>query len=166
MQTARLSLFLLGGLGVALGLAIFMGAPLLVRLVLGPAFQGSVPVLRVFSLWIPLIALSTVVIFQLLLPNHLDNRFNFVNFTAALVGIGVSLVLAPRFKAVGIAWSAVASQLYTLIAFSVVVGRARLNPFARASHKPAYSARAAILVPVLAPGGGTSARSRENEDMH
>jgi PST family polysaccharide transporter len=164
MQTVRLSLFLLGGLGLALGMAIFIGAPLLVRLVLGPAFQGSVPVLRVFSLWIPLIALSTVVVFQLLLPNHLDNRFNFVNFTAVLLGIVVSLLLTPRFKAVGIAWSAVAAQLYTLIAFSVVAGRAGLNPLARASHVSAHSPRAAVLVPALAPGDGTSAGSRENDE--
>jgi polysaccharide transporter, PST family len=70
LKTVRLSLFFLGGLGLIFGLAIFFGAPLLVHLVLGPAFRNSVSVLRVFSLWIPLIALCTVMIFQLLLPNH------------------------------------------------------------------------------------------------
>jgi hypothetical protein len=30
---------------------------------------------------------------------------------------------------VGIAWAAVASQVYTLIAFSVILTRAGLNPF-------------------------------------
>jgi O-antigen/teichoic acid export membrane protein len=165
MKTVRLSLLLLGGLGLALGLAIFMAAPLLVHLVLGAAYQGSVPVLRVFSIWIPAVALSTVIIFQLLLPNHLDNRFNFVNSTAVLISIVVSLLLAPRFKAVGIAWSAVAAELYAVIAFSVVAGRAGLNPFARASHVSAHTPPGVILVPVSAPGGGTKARSRENEDM-
>ena len=43
MKTVRLSLLFLGGLGLVLGLAIFLGAPLLVHLVLGPAFQDSVP---------------------------------------------------------------------------------------------------------------------------
>jgi PST family polysaccharide transporter len=117
-----------------------MGAPLLVHLILGPAFRDSVPVLRVFALWIPLIALCTVMIFQLLLPNQLDNQFNFVNFTAGLLGIVAALLLAPRFRAVGIAWSAVTAQLYTLIAFSVVLGRAGLNPFAHAA-KPSARAR-------------------------
>jgi PST family polysaccharide transporter len=131
IKTVRLSLLLLGGLGLGFGLALFLGAPLLVHVVLGSAFKNSVPVLRVFSLWIPLIALCTVMIFQLLLPNHLDNQFNFVNVTAALLGIISTLLLAHRYKALGVAWSAVAVQLYTLVAFSLVAWRAGLNPFAR-----------------------------------
>jgi PST family polysaccharide transporter len=133
IKTVRLSLLFLGGLGLVFGLTIFLGAPLLVHLVLGPAFKNSVPVLRVFSLWIPLIALCTVMIFQLLLPNHLDKQFNFVNLTAALLGIVSTLLLAPRYRALGVAWSAVAVQLYTLLAFCLVAWRAGLNPFARAT---------------------------------
>jgi PST family polysaccharide transporter len=120
MRTVRLSLLFLGALGLVFGLAIFLGAPLLVRLVLGPAFMESVPVLQVFALWIPLIALCTVMIFQLLLPNQLDKQFNLVNLSAALLGIISTLLLAPRHKALGVAWSAVAVQLYILLAFSVV----------------------------------------------
>jgi PST family polysaccharide transporter len=120
MRTVRLSLLFLGALGLVFGLAIFLGAPLLVRLVLGPAFMESVPVLQVFALWIPLIALCTVMIFQLLLPNQLDKQFNLVNLSAALLDIISTLLLAPRHKALGVAWSAVAVQLYILLAFSVV----------------------------------------------
>jgi PST family polysaccharide transporter len=131
MKTVRLSLFFLGGLGLVFGLAIFLGAPLLVRLALGPGFENSVSVLRVFAFWIPLIALSTVLIFQVLLPNHLDNQFNLATFTSALVSIGAAVLLAPSFGAVGVAWSAVIAQLYTLIAYSILAWRAGLNPFAR-----------------------------------
>ena len=153
MKTVRLSLLFLGALGLIFGLAIFFGAPLLVHLVLGQAFQNSVPVLRVFALWIPLVALSTVIIFQLLLPNQLDKQFNIVNFTSGLIGIGAAFLLAPRFSAVGIAWSAVIVQIYTLVAFSVVLERAGLNPFAPAA--PAVSPRFATHAPILATAGGT-----------
>jgi hypothetical protein len=44
IKTVRLSLLLLGGLGLGFGLALFLGAPLLVHLALGPAFKNSVPV--------------------------------------------------------------------------------------------------------------------------
>jgi PST family polysaccharide transporter len=145
LKTVRLSLFFLGGLGLIFGLAIFFGAPLLVHLVLGPAFRNSVPVLRVFSLWIPLIALCTVMIFQLLLPNHLDRQFNFVNVTAALLGIVSTLLLAPRYNALGVAWSAVAVQLYTLLAFSLVAWRAGLNPFARVANLSGRSEPEALV---------------------
>jgi O-antigen/teichoic acid export membrane protein len=119
---------------VLFGLAIFLGAPLLVHLVLGHAFADSVPVLRVFALWIPLIAVCTVIIFQLLLPNHLDNQFNLVNVTAGFIGIGVAFLLAPKFGAVGIAWSAVVAQLCTLIAFtSRIESLCSGRPFRRSS---------------------------------
>jgi PST family polysaccharide transporter len=154
LKTVRLSLLFLGGLGTFLGLGVFFGAPLLVHLILGPAFQEAVPVLRVFSLWIPLIALTTVIIFQLLLPNHLDNQFNFVNVTAGLLGIGAALLLAPRFGAIGIAWAAVSAQTYTLAAFAFLLWRAGLNPFAPAAPGAARPPRSAKLVPSLASSGG------------
>jgi len=113
---------------------MFLGAPLLVHFVLGHAFQHSVPVLRVFALWIPLTALVTLITFQLLLPNQLDNSFNFVNFTSALVGIGAAVLLAPKYSAMGIAWSAVISQAYTVLAFCVVLARAGLNPWRAVGH--------------------------------
>jgi hypothetical protein len=122
-------LFFLGALGVLFGAAVFLGAPLLVQLALGPDFHGAVPVLRVFSLWIPLTGLCTVVTFQLILPSQLDNQFNIVNFTAALVIILAALLLGPRHGAIGIAWSAVIGQIYTLLAFAVILWRAGLNPF-------------------------------------
>ena len=127
---------------------------MLVQLALGPAFQEAVPVLRVFSLWIPLIALTTVIIFQLLLPNHLDNQFNFVNVTAGLLGIGAALLLAPRFGAIGIAWAAVSAQMYTLAAFSLILWRAGLNPFAPAAPAVVRPPRSAKFVPSLASAGG------------
>jgi PST family polysaccharide transporter len=154
LKTVRLSLLFLGGLGALFGMVIFLEAPLLVHLVLGPAFQEAVPVLRVFSLWIPLIALTTVIIFQLLLPNHLDNQFNFVNATAGVLGIGAALLLAPRFGAMGIAWAAISAQVYTLAAFSVILWRAGLNPFAPVAPAAAYPPRSSNLVPSLASAGG------------
>ena len=163
MSTVRLSTLLLGGLGLAFGLAIFISAPLLVHFVLGPAFQHSVPVLRVFALWIPLSALCTVITFQLLLPNQLDKQFNIVNVTTALVGTAAALLLAPRFSAVGIAWAAVISQLYTLIAFAIVLGRAGLNPFAR--RTAVCSPLSARLIPALAAAKATGATSRTTDDV-
>ncbi len=96
MKTVKYSLLLLGGLGMVFGLAIYLLAPLLVHFVLGPRFGDSVPVLRVFSLWIPMIALTTVMIFQLLLPNQLDNQFNFVNYSAGGLGIVVAFAACSQ----------------------------------------------------------------------
>jgi polysaccharide transporter, PST family len=143
-KTVRLSVLFLGALGLILGVAVFFGAPLLVRVALGPQFPQAVPVLQVFAFWIPLIALTTVITFQILLPNQLDSQFNVVNLTTVVVGTGAAFLLAPEWKAVGIAWATVIAQLYTLVAFCYIVWRAGLNPFAaRRSNK-------AVLVPFMA----------------
>lgn len=130
LRTVRLSFVFLGALGLLFGLMIFFGAPLLVRFVLGPAFQDTIPALRVFAIWVPLCAVTTVATFQLLLPNKLDKQFNIVNFSAVFLNTLSALFLAPRYGAVGIAGSSVIAQSYTLVAFAIVLSRAGLNPFA------------------------------------
>jgi PST family polysaccharide transporter len=155
MKTVRLSMLFLGSLGAIFGLTLFLTAPFLVHFVLGTAFQDAVPVLRVFALWMPLIALTTVITFQLLLPNQLDSQFNVVNFTAGAVGIVAAFLLAPRFRAVGIAWSTVLAQLYTLVAFLTVAIRAGLNPFRISTAPAARAPRPAILSHV--PGASRQA---------
>src|ERR1700761_8988534 len=60
-KTVRLSVLFLGALGLILGVAIYFGAPLLVRVALGPQFPLAVPVLQAFAFWIPLVALTTVI---------------------------------------------------------------------------------------------------------
>jgi polysaccharide transporter, PST family len=149
-KTVRLSLLFLGGIGLAFGAVVFFGSPLFVRFVLGPAFAQSVPVLRIFAFWIPMIALSTVIIFQVLLPNHLDNSFNFVNITSSLLGIGVAAVLVRSIGAVGLAWAAVIGQSYTLAAYFVIMTRAGLNPFVMPSRAILRSNRTRKVTPVLA----------------
>lgn len=151
MRTVRLSLLFLGGLGCIFGVAIYLGAPMFVQLVLGPQFKGSVLVLRVFAFWMPLVALSTVMTFQLLLPNQLDKQFNFVNFGAGIVGILAALVLAPNFGAAGIAWSTVIVEAYTLTAYFIVSIRAGFNPFFAAERPWVRLSPLAMELPAFAP---------------
>jgi polysaccharide transporter, PST family len=146
MKTVRSSILFLTGLGLLFGGLLFVATPLLVRLVLGPAFHDSIATLRVFAFWIPLVALGTVLTFQLVLPNRLDRQFNFVVISQGLVNIGVAFVLGTRFAAVGIAWSAVIAQLYSVIAFMFILSRANLNPFAR-GRQPRHRG---IVVPLPA----------------
>jgi PST family polysaccharide transporter len=134
LRTVRLSFVFLGALGLLFGMMIFFGAPLLVRFILGPAFKDTIPALRVFAMWVPLCAVTTVATFQLLLPNKLDKQFNIVNFSAVFLNTLSALFLAPRYGAVGIAGSSVIAQSYTLVAFAIVLSRAGLNPFASTAN--------------------------------
>ncbi|HKB33786.1 MAG TPA: flippase [Candidatus Dormibacteraeota bacterium] len=113
-QLARKSLFIVGGTGCAMGLTIFFGAPILVRLVLGPGFDSAVLVLRILALLPPLIAVSNVLGIQWMLALGLDRLVNAVVISACVLNVVLAIVLAPRYLEVGMAVAVVASE--TLVA--------------------------------------------------
>lgn len=106
-RLVRLSLMLVGGLGVGLGLIIALGAPVLVRLLLGPGYEPAVPILRTLSLLLPIIALGTVLGIQWALPMGFDRPFYSLVLGAGLLNVVLALLLAPRFGAEGMAISVV-----------------------------------------------------------
>jgi PST family polysaccharide transporter len=162
MKTVRLSLLSLGSIGVLFGAIIYFAAPFMVRVVLGADYTNAIPPLQVFAVWIPLTALVTVLTFQVLLPNQLDTPFNIVNMSAGIVGIVSAVALAPHFQAVGIAWSTVIAQVYTVAAFYVILVRAGLNPLRpriKPTPRPVQPARLSTVLgsataPAMASAGG------------
>jgi PST family polysaccharide transporter len=113
-QLARKSLFIVGGAGCAMGVTIFLGAPILVRLVLGPGFESAVLVLRILALLPPLIALSNVLGIQWMLALGLDRLVNVVVISACVLNVVLAILLVPRYLEVGMAVAVVASE--TLVA--------------------------------------------------
>lgn len=114
-QLLRLSLFLTGGLGVAMGVCTFLAAPWLVQVLLGPGYQAAVPVLRAFSALPPIVAVGTVLGMQWALPAGHDRAFFRYVLTAGVLNLGMAVLLAPRFGALGMAAS-------VLLADAVVAG--------------------------------------------
>jgi PST family polysaccharide transporter len=149
-QLARTSLFLVGAAGCVMGLLIFLGAPLLVRLLLGPGFENAVVVLRILALLPPLVALSNVLGIQWMLALRLDRLVNTVVISACALNVSLALILVPRYLHVGMAIAVVASE--ALVAFGlyaalrirhldplVIAARAKADPAptpARASVQP------------------------------
>ena len=130
-RVVRRSFWMLGALGAAMGLTLFLAAPLLVHIALGPTFAAAVPTVRVFGVLIPIATLCTVIGFQWMLPLGLDRQFNLVVLTSGVINVVLGILLASRLGVVGMALSVTASQVYTLLAFFVVLHREQLNPFGR-----------------------------------
>lgn len=103
----RLSLVLVCGLGTVLGLAAAVGAPLLVRVILGEGYEAAVPVLRVLALLLPIISLGTVLGIHWALPMGFDRPFYRLVIAAGALNILLAFLLAPRFGALGMAISVV-----------------------------------------------------------
>jgi hypothetical protein len=73
-------------------------------------------------------------------------------------------LLGPRYGAIGIAWSAVVGQMYTLLAFAVVLWRAGLNPLS-SSMVTAVRQRSLELAPIPARATGIQREATQIEDL-
>ena len=101
----------IGGLGVAMGAAALVGAPLLVHVLLGPGYEAAVPVLRLLGALPALVAINTVLGLYWALPFGYERDFLVSIVAAGLTNVALALVLVPRWGAAGMAASAIAAEL-------------------------------------------------------
>jgi len=149
-RLARTSLLFVGTAGLLMGVFIFVGAPTLVRIVLGPGFESSIVVLRILALLPPLIALSNVFGIQWMLALGLDRMVNAIVFAACLLNIALAILLVPHYLHVGMAVAVVASE--SLVAFG-------LYGILKARHlDPLVIARAATIQETRRATSGAAAQ--------
>lgn len=107
-------LLLVGGAGLVLCLAAGFGAPLWVRVLLGPEFGPAVPVLRVLAL-LPLVTGFNLVLGILwLLPLGRDRIFNTVVIGGTVLNLLLIVVLVPRYGPLGMAGAIVLAEVAVL----------------------------------------------------
>jgi PST family polysaccharide transporter len=134
-RTARLSLFMTLGCGILLGVILLVGAPVLVRMLLGPRFEHAVPVLRLLSLLPPVIAASNVLGIQWMLPLRLDKQFNWIIVCAGVANIALGLILVPRYGHMGMACSVDVAEFAVAAAIFVLLRSRRLDPWSENVQK-------------------------------
>jgi Membrane protein involved in the export of O-antigen and teichoic acid len=115
----------------AVALIMFFAAPVVVQIVLGSEYEGSISVLRVLVALLPINATINVWGYQWLVPLGYERSLAIVYLAAMLVNLTAAFLTVPLFGAVGMAWSVIVAEMIVLI--SVVIG-ARLCPAGRASR--------------------------------
>lgn len=120
------SLLVVGGLGVVMGIGAFVAAPWLVHLLLGPEYKQAIPVLRILALLPPIIAFGTVLGIQWALPLGLDRQFCILVLTAGALNIALALVLTPFFGALGMASSVVLAETLVAVGLLLLARRERI----------------------------------------
>jgi len=130
---ARVGLMLLTGVGLILGTALALAAPLVVRIILGPGYEASVPVLRGLALLVPLSGASSALALQWLFPVGLERRVTAVILIAGFVNVGLAVLLAPRLAQMGMVWAVLAAELFILVALALC---ARHRSVRHAEHTP------------------------------
>ena len=129
-RLARISFAVMGGGGAVISLCACLGAPLLIRLILGSGYEPAVPILRILAALPILIALSNVLGIQWMLPLGLDRAFNFIIVAAGGVNLLLGLILAPRFAGLGMAASVVMAEVLVTVGIFAYLLLRGPNPFA------------------------------------
>lgn len=130
---ARLSLVVTGLAGLGLCILTFFAAPLITRVVLGPGYGPAIPVMRVLSLLLPPIAVSTVLGIQWMLPLGMDAVYNKIIISAGFLNLTLALCWASRWQQMGMACAVVVSEYVVTIAICVVLVRRKISPFTEPS---------------------------------
>lgn len=114
-RLARRTLAVASGLAAVVAALLAFAAPEVVRVLLGPGYHDAVPALRIMTLLLPLIAASTVIGTQVMLPAGMDRQFTGIAIAAGVINVSVALALAPTLHHVGMAWAVVASEAGVLL---------------------------------------------------
>lgn len=108
------SLYLIGAVGVCVLSA------LLFRVIFGPSFADGAPVLTVLAFVMPVAALNTIIVNQLMVALRLDQKIAHVVLTGALVSLVSAFFLSRSFGGVGMAASRLLSELFILTLAAVM----------------------------------------------
>jgi PST family polysaccharide transporter len=101
---------------VGLGLSglIFLLAPFLVQVMLGPGYEEVTPLLKVMAFFLLFSALSSFLGFQVLLPLGREQGLLWGTLLGVCWNIGVGWYAAMRWGAHGLAWTLVAGEAWVL----------------------------------------------------
>jgi PST family polysaccharide transporter len=110
------SLLVTGGLGLVIGATAFIAAPLLVEILLGPGYEGAVPLLRILAILPPLVAVDTVLGLHWAVPHGHDRPFLTTMLIAGTLNLALAIALIPRFGAEGVSAAVVLAELGGMMA--------------------------------------------------
>jgi polysaccharide transporter, PST family len=110
------SLIVTGGLGLLIGATAFLAAPLLVQLLLGPGYEGAIPLMRILAILPPLVAVDTVLGLHWAVPHGHDRPFLATMLIAGTLNLALAIALIPRFGAEGVSAAVVLAEFGGMLA--------------------------------------------------
>ncbi|MDQ6664686.1 MAG: flippase [Acidobacteriota bacterium] len=120
---ARLGAVVMGLGGLFTGGLLYLAAPVLIRILMGHAFDPAVQVLRILSVLPFLLSFTYSIGLQWLWPLGRDGVVNRIILMAGVLNVCLAFLLARRFMHLGMAWSVVASETFVCVCLVTIVVR-------------------------------------------
>lgn len=105
----------IGLFGGVLGAGALIGAPVLVRVLLGPGYEDAIPVMRMLAPLPPLVAVNTVLGLYWAIPFGRERAFLATVAAAAAVSLGLVYLLVPLNGASGMCAAVIAAEFVVML---------------------------------------------------
>lgn len=139
-----------GVLPIFVGVGVF--APLLVKLLLGHSYAGTVPLLRILCIAGALTVLNNF-LGSLMIAFHKTKPLFLQNTAAIAVNVAGNLIFVPRYGVLASAWLTVACEVLVCVAELCVIGReVSLRACLAGSLRPGVAVLGAAAVAVALDG--------------
>lgn len=119
----RLAFFGIAGMGVLMAVVAWVMAPWGVRLIFGPGYEATVPILRSLALVMPCVAVVQVLTGQVLIPHHKDVSASVIQLVGTALTLGLILGWGVYWGGEGVAWARVVGQAAMVVASLWVIRR-------------------------------------------
>lgn len=123
LSLARRLLLLFGGLMGIVTLVMFLSAPLLVRVIMGPGYEAAIPVLRIMALVPFMVGLNTCLGMLIMLPLGMMREYSRLLLGCGFANLGLLTLLGGWFGAIGAACALVITETAVVATMFVALYR-------------------------------------------
>jgi PST family polysaccharide transporter len=114
-RLARIGMVITGCGGLFMGAVVFLGAPFLIKVLLGAQFAPAVTVLRILAILPPVIAVTQAVGMHWLLPLGREYVVTRTIVVAAVLNLILVFALVPLHAQIGMAWAVICTESFVAI---------------------------------------------------
>ena len=121
----------MSGFGLALSIVVFIGAPMIIRIVLGSEFEPSITVLRILAGLPMFVCASNVLVIQIMVPFGKDKAFTIILISAGILNIILAILFTSIWLEFGMALAVLLSELFVTVTMLIYLSFNHLNPVIR-----------------------------------
>jgi PST family polysaccharide transporter len=128
-RVASITTVIMTAWGILTAGILYLSAPFLISIILGPGYEPAVFVMRILALLLPIMGVSMPLVMLWMIPMGMDRDLMWIAIAAGILHIPLAAFLGFRFAHTGIAGAYVFTEVCSLLATVVLLSRKGSLPF-------------------------------------